>query len=201
MILIPAPSFLDFSTGETPESCHRFDQFRHAPHQLAVSLVNVNPELGDQGVGRSKLRQREDRHGELTDAYQADAELRQGEHAAGELPYRNDPPGGDRNAVCPVLERDMQERHAQQRSPGLVFKTPPVPLLLCGKRRSTLRTRRGLFGHLVPAFTTRFHSLPFCHASTMGTRPARVSPQKPDRLFFKCMVRRVVERYRRIVLQ
>jgi hypothetical protein len=44
-------------------------------YKLSVALCDVNPNLGDQGIGGRELRNRERRHCELTDAQHPTPEL------------------------------------------------------------------------------------------------------------------------------
>jgi hypothetical protein len=72
--------------------------------------MDVDSDLGDEGVRESELRQGIHGNGELANANQADAELRNGDEPAGKLTNRNDAPGRHRDTVRPVFEGNVHHR-------------------------------------------------------------------------------------------
>ena len=106
------------------------------------------------------LRQGISCDGELADAYDSKAKLREGDDPAGKLADGDDSLGWHRAAVRPVLEGNVQQRQAQERCAGLVFKSPAVPFILRREGRSAVRTGHGLFGNLASAFSARLQH--FC---------------------------------------
>jgi hypothetical protein len=120
-------------------------------------LGDIDANLRHQGVGGSKLRERERRNRELTDAQKTDAELSDTHHATRELPDRDYATCRDRYAVGAVLERDVDER--QTRNPDLrfVLVAPAVPRSLRRIQRTALRARECLLRDLMSALATRLH--------------------------------------------
>jgi hypothetical protein len=57
-----------------------------------MALVNIDPKLGNEGVGERKLRQSIPRNRELADTDDPKAKLRDGDDATGKLADGNDPP-------------------------------------------------------------------------------------------------------------
>lgn len=80
--------FLNGTLAELP------DQFSQLPQHLPMALMDVEANLGNQGVCRGYLRQGIYGDGKLADADQADAELRDRHQSAGELTNRNDTRAG-----------------------------------------------------------------------------------------------------------
>src|ERR1035438_3849207 len=144
-----------------------------------MALMDIDSELGDEGVRESELRQGIHGNGKLANANQADAELRNGDETAGKLTDRNDAPGWHRDTVGPVFEGNVQHREPQECGFGLVFKTPAVPFGFPGEWRPAIGTRHCLFGDLVSAFPARFHILGAAHLSLRSTAFSPSELSKP----------------------
>jgi len=72
-----------------------------------MSLVKIDPELGNKRIGSGKLCQSKDGDRELTDAYDTNPKLGKSKNATGKLADGNDASGWNRNPVGPVLEGNM----------------------------------------------------------------------------------------------
>src|SRR5262245_12973643 len=101
-----------------------------------MTLRYIDSELGDKCVCRSELRNCKPRDRELTKAEHPDAELRNADATATELPDGDDATRNDGHLVRAKLERDVQERQAGKRGLRLVFVAPAVPRSFRGIGRS-----------------------------------------------------------------
>src|SRR6266536_3259150 len=96
-------STLTMPDGILPMSASQHpDQLHQALDHLTAPLVEVQPELGDEGIAHRELREGEHGRGELAEADDADPELRDGDDPASELADGHDAPGHDGSAVGPV---------------------------------------------------------------------------------------------------
>jgi hypothetical protein len=124
---------------------------------LSLALVNIQPKLRDQRPADTELGDGEHRYGELAQAEQADAELRYIENAGAELADGDHASGRHRHPVRAVLERDVQQRQAEQFGFLFVFVAPAIPLFLCGVWRTAAGADNRLLTDRVAAFSARFH--------------------------------------------
>jgi hypothetical protein len=91
--------------GEPSEESHEYTE---PGHDLPVALVNIDSDLGNEGVRERKLCHSIPRNGELADADDTDAELRHGDDAAGKLTDCNHALGWHGHAVRVVFEGNVQ---------------------------------------------------------------------------------------------
>ena len=124
-----------------------------------MALVQVDADLGDEGVGERGLCQGQARDSKLADADQTNAELGNRDETAGKLANGYNALGRDRDPVGSVLEGDVEHRQPQEGGLGLVLKASAIPALFGGERGPANRTGRGLFRDLVFTFSTRLHSV------------------------------------------
>jgi len=122
--------------------------------------VQEDPHLSNQGISKSDLGESESGDGELADTKDSQSKLRNGHHAAGELPDGDDPFGRHWPAIGTILERHVQKRQAEERGLRLVFKSPSVPLILAGVRGTAAGTKDRLLRNVVAAFSAWFHFVP-----------------------------------------
>src|SRR5262249_11116235 len=123
-------------------------------HQLTVAFCDENPNLSDQGIGSSELRNRERRNGELTDDEHPNPKLRNANDPARKLPNGDNATRDHWCPIGPVLERDMDQGPTSNGGVGFVLKTPTIPRYARRERCSTLGAGEGLIGNLAPAFPT-----------------------------------------------
>ena len=115
--------------------------------------MNIDPYLRDTGIGEGELRQDIGAHCKLAQAEKPDAELRYVDHADGELTHSNNAPGGHRNPVGAIFERNVDQGPAQKRAFRLILESPAVPFRLGRIGCAAAGTMERLFTYLVPAFS------------------------------------------------
>lgn len=119
--------------------------------------MNEDPYLSDAGIGESKLRQDICPNGKLAQAEESDAELRNVNHADGELPDGDNALGGHRHPVGSVLEGDVDQGPTQKRAFRFILESPAVPLRPGRVRRAAAGTVERLIAYLMPAFSACLH--------------------------------------------
>jgi hypothetical protein len=124
-----------------------------------MALMDIDSELGDEGISESELRQGVHGNSELANADKPDAELRDGNQTAGKLTNGNDASGRDRHTVGSVFEGNVEHRKPEKRGFGFVFKAPSIPFVFGGEWSPATGTRHGLFRDLVLAFPARLHDV------------------------------------------
>lgn len=121
------------------------DDFHHAFHELSVSLVDIQTDLGNQRISQRELRKGKGRNSELADAEEPDAKLSDGNDTTPKLPNGDDAFCYDGYSVWPIFERDMDKGQSENGKSGFVLIAPTIPFVSGGKRCPALGTRDCLF--------------------------------------------------------
>src|SRR5262249_37064455 len=107
------------------------EQFTEADYHLAVPFGQVNPALGNKGIGGRELGQHEPADGKLRQGENTNPELRDAHHPAAELANSDYPAGYHWHAVGPELKRDVDKRQPGEGELRLVFVAPAVEGSAC----------------------------------------------------------------------